>query len=82
MKPCNCPDENIVAEREFYNYKEKVTGTRLICKSCGKDMFIVDCDFCHGTGRRSITLHTDNGDFDADDQPCSFCEGTGKEILK
>jgi hypothetical protein len=37
------------------------------------------CEFCNGTGKRNVTIHSDNGDMDADDQPCSFCDGTGKE---
>lgn len=81
MKPCNCADEFIVAEREFYHYKEKVVGTRLICKNCGKDKFMPDgCDFCNSTGKRTVTIHSENGDMDIDDVVCTFCNGTGNEI--
>jgi hypothetical protein len=34
---------HIIAEREFYvNQKKPYSGTRLICKKCGKNKFIKD----------------------------------------
>jgi hypothetical protein len=32
-----------IAEREFYyNQKNQYKGTRLICKKCGENLFIID----------------------------------------
>lgn len=32
------------------------------------------CERCGGTGLVGKTIHTENGDFDADDQPCPECK--------
>jgi len=32
------------------------------------------CERCKGTGLVGKTIHTENGDFDADDQPCPECK--------
>jgi len=32
------------------------------------------CERCHGTGLITITVHGENGDYDADDQPCTECK--------
>ena len=36
------------------------------------------CEFCKD-GKRTVTVHGENGDMDGDDQICSFCGGTGLE---
>ena len=33
-----------------------------------------ECERCNGTGLVGMTIRTDNGDFDADDQPCPDCK--------
>lgn len=38
-----CNHKNKIAEREFYiNQKNKIVGTRIICKACGSNYFIAD----------------------------------------
>lgn len=38
-----CKHKKKIAEREFYlNQKNKIVGTRIICKTCGWNEFIVD----------------------------------------
>jgi len=40
---CNHDKRFFVAEREFYtNQKTPFSGTRIICKKCGKNVFIKD----------------------------------------
>ncbi len=39
---CKCNKQFKIAEREFYYYKIKVIGTRLICLKCGENKFIKD----------------------------------------
>ena len=42
MKPCG-HTKHLIAEREFYyNQKNKFSGTRIICKKCGSNIFIID----------------------------------------
>lgn len=36
---------------------------------------VPECEFCHGTGLRSVTIHREGfSDIDADEQPCGFCQ--------
>ena len=42
MKPCK-HTKHLITEREFYyNQKDKFSGTRIICKKCGANIFIKD----------------------------------------
>jgi ribosomal protein S27AE len=42
VKICN-HEKYKIAEKEFYvNQKNKFSGTRIICKKCGKSTFIKD----------------------------------------
>ena len=36
-----------------------------------------ECDNCSGTGKVTKTIHSENGDYDADDQTCHECGGKG-----
>ena len=55
-------------------------GRHLIDCNCGEGK---ECETCHDTGLHNITIHTDNGDYDADDQPCPDCDlGTKIELLE